>query len=184
MPFKNRKTEALNNLYAAERTGDLDMDLKPLLDAINALSDYYTTSSCSGRVGLLEDLGSKKDSRYLMKWHRKVAVDEVLPELKPCKGVLWFRYESPILHVMAKTPEKAEEFLIKSRESGFKRSGIQSLKDERILVEVLSTERIDAPIMADGKLLVQKEFVRYLVEEANKKYETGMKKLERLLKQL
>ncbi|MFH0863427.1 MAG: hypothetical protein V1875_10440 [Candidatus Altiarchaeota archaeon] len=184
MPFCGRKTDALNNLAAAERLGDMDVELKPLLDAINSMPDYYTTSSCAGRVVLMEDLGSKKDSRFVGKWHSKVSSDEVLELLTPKKGVVWFRYESPILHVMARTMEKAEEFLLLCRESGFKRAGIQSLKEERILIEVLSTERIDAPVMAGEKLLVPAEYVRYLVEQANKKHEAGAKKLEKLLKRL
>jgi tRNA wybutosine-synthesizing protein 3 len=180
MGYTEQKKKAINDLLAAEKVGDLDMELKPLLDEINRLPDYYTTSSCSGRVVLMMDLGSKGLDKFTGKWHRKVTAEEVQAQIKPCEGVVWFRYESPILHVMAKTHNKAGEFLHISREAGFKRSGIQTLKEERILIEVLSTERIDAPVMADGKKIVPDEYIRYLVKQANMKYEAGQAKLKRL----
>ncbi|MFH1055059.1 MAG: hypothetical protein V1744_03070, partial [Candidatus Altiarchaeota archaeon] len=159
MGFEDQKKQAINNLRAAEKVGDMDVELKPLLDAINTLPDYYTTSSCAGRIVLMLDLGGKGKDKFQEKWHRKVTPKEVHAALKTSKGTVWFRYECPILHIMARTPEKAHEFLHVARESGFKRSGIQSLKEERILIEVLSTERIDAPIMEKGKKLVSDEYI-------------------------
>jgi tRNA wybutosine-synthesizing protein 3 len=180
MPFEEEKRRAKNNLHAAEKEGDLDAELMPLLSAINELPDYYTTSSCSGRVVLMQSLGGKGVDRFLAKWHRRASPGEVLAAIRPCEGTVWFRYESPILHVMARTPEKAAEFLHACREAGFKRSGIQSLKAGRNLVEALSTERIDAPVMSDGAMAATEEYVRYLVGQAGLKYEAGRRKLERL----
>ena len=180
MGFAERKKEAQNNLLAAENVGDLDMELKPLLAAINALGEYYTTSSCMGRVGIMRDLGNKSLDTYLGKWHRKVTFEEVNRALAGAEGKVWLRYESPIIHVMARCAEAADAFLHLCRESGFKRSGIQTLKDERILIEVLSTERVDAPVTADGKVLVSEEYLRFLVGEANAKFDLGWKKLARL----
>jgi len=180
MAFKSRKAEAINNLLAAEKVGDLDLELKPLLYAINSLPEYYTTSSCGGRMVLMQDLGRKGLDNFLGKWHGRISQEEVLSALKPCKGVVWLRYESPILHIMARSLKAAGWMLQIARESGFKRSGIQSLKDERILIEVLSTERVDSPVMDNGRILVSDEYIAYLVGEANSKYGAGGKKLRRL----
>jgi tRNA wybutosine-synthesizing protein 3 len=180
MAFLEQKKDAINNLLAAEAVGDLDMQLKPLLDAINALPQYYTTSSCSGRAILIESLGGKGLDSILGKWHGHVKTEDVVSQIKPCGGTLWFRFEGPILHVMATTTRWADEFLHLCRESGLKRSGIQSLKQERILVEALSTERVDAPIMAQGKMLVAEGYMKFLVGEANAKYDAGLQKLMRL----
>jgi tRNA wybutosine-synthesizing protein 3 len=179
--FASQKKEALNNLLAAEKVGDLDQDLKPLLDAINSLPDCYTTSSCSGRIVLFQNLGGKSLDKTVGKWHRKVQPDDVFRLIQPMDGVVNFIYEPPILHIMARTLEKAAVILILSREAGFKRTGIQSLRPERILVEALSTERIDAPIMAAGKTLVSDEYLRFLIQQANAKYDGGQGKLQRLL---
>jgi tRNA wybutosine-synthesizing protein 3 len=184
MGFAERKKEAQNNLLAAEKVGDLDQELKSLLTAINALSEYYTTSSCMGRVGLMRDLGNKSLDTYIGKWHRKVAFEEVNLALAGAEGKVWLRYEPPILHVMARTAEAADAFLHLCRESGFKRSGIQTLKDERMLIEVLSTERVDAPVSSDGRVLASEEYLRFLIGEANMKFDAGAGKLARLEKKI
>ncbi|MBU0762328.1 MAG: hypothetical protein KKD39_04830 [Candidatus Altiarchaeota archaeon] len=184
MVFKVEKSQAVNNLRVSDSVGDVDRELMPLLEKINNLPDFYTTSSCGGRVVLMQDLGSKKLDNFVGKWHRKVSMEDVFPLFKPCDGLLWFRYESPILHVMARSLDKASWFLHLCRESGFKRSGIQSVKDERILIEVLSTERIDVPIMSEGRKLVSEEYINFLIEQANIKYDLGTHKLDRLEKNL
>ncbi|MBD3387617.1 MAG: hypothetical protein GF416_01085 [Candidatus Altiarchaeales archaeon] len=181
MSFERQKKTALNNLEASLNVGDVDPALKPLLEAINSFDRYYSTSSCSGRVALLQDIKGKGECRFLGKWHRRATSDEVLRVLKPCDGVVWFRYESPILHVIARDIKAASELLKACRSAGFKRSGIQSMKEERLMVEVLSTERLDAPVMADGITLVSDEYIRYLVGQANLKYDRGSSKLDKLL---
>jgi len=178
--FEAGKRTALNNLAASESVGDVDGGLEAILGLINGLGGFYTTSSCGGRVALMQDLGGKGVDRFIVKWHRKVAVEEVKAALKPCGGVVWFRYECPILHVMARDPGSAGSLLRIGRESGFKRTGIQSLKDGRILLEVLSTERIDAPVMAGGRMLVSEDYLGFLVQQANLKYDAGRLKLKRL----
>ena len=46
------------------RKGHIDKDIAKILSKINSKKDYYTTSSCSGRIVLLEKLSNKKsDSR-------------------------------------------------------------------------------------------------------------------------
>jgi len=178
--YVNQKRKALNNLALAERAGDLDMELTPLLASINAKAEYYTTSSCSGRIALMQDLGGKGEDRFIAKWHRTVGAGEVLEALGRAEGNVWFRYEPPILHVMALSQAAASAFLQAARESGFKRSGIQSLKEGRILVEVVSTERIDAPVMASGIMIADEGYIRWLTEYAGVKAARSRVKIERL----
>ncbi|MCX6695817.1 MAG: hypothetical protein NTU61_05930 [Candidatus Altiarchaeota archaeon] len=182
--FKQQKDTAVNGLKASIRVGDVDEDLIPLLEKINALEDYYTTSSCAGRISLLHDLGGKGFNRFLGKWHRTVTPEEVLGELKADKGVVWFMYEPPILHVAAGTIGAADDFIKTVREAGFKHSGIQSVKESRIVIEIMDTERIDAPVMVQGRMLVPEEYVKFLVETANAKLSRSRKKVARLEKML
>jgi len=178
--FVRQKTHALNELAAAERVGDADESILPLLSKINALEDYYTTSSCAGRILLFQDLGSKKEDKFLGAWHRRVEYGEIEAALKPAEGVVWFRMEPAIIHVIARGEEAAARMLKTAYSCGFKRSGIASVKPDRWLIEVLSTERVDAPVMSDEKLLVDEGYLRFLVEIANEKYEACAKKLARL----
>lgn len=142
--FHQQKENAINELKASIRVGDVDEDLIPLLGKINALEDYYTTSSCAGRISVLQDLGGKGVNKFLGKWHRKVDAEEVLDVLDKCGGTAWFMYEPPILHIAAKTVEQADSMIKTCREAGFKHSGIQSVKEGRIIMEVMDTEKIDS----------------------------------------
>jgi tRNA wybutosine-synthesizing protein 3 len=179
--FRQQKRQALNNLAASERVGDIDPQLKPLLQLINDAESYYTTSSCAGRITLMHDLGKKGSNEFVGKWHRKVEPGEVLDALTPCDGTVWFKYEAPILHVVAKDTESAARFMHASRGAGFKRTGIQSIKEGRVLIEVLSTERIEAPVSCSGERLASDEYIIHLTGEANLKFDMGEKKLKRLL---
>jgi tRNA wybutosine-synthesizing protein 3 len=178
--FEHQKSKALNDYAASVRVGDVDGKLIPVLDLINSLDDFYTTSSCSGRITLLEDRGGKGLNKFLGKWHRHVTVEEVLNALHSGSGTAWFKCEPPILHVIARTPEKADRLLHEAREAGFKRSGLQSLNDGRNVLELLSTEVIHAPVMAEGEVAVTGEYLKLLVDSANLKLDDGAVKLRRL----
>ncbi|MFH1789282.1 MAG: hypothetical protein ABH834_07870 [Candidatus Altiarchaeota archaeon] len=178
--FREHKQEAVNTLQASIKVGDADEEILPLLEKINALLDYYTTSSCAGRIVVFQDRGGKFASDFLGKWHLKADASEVLATIKPCRGTLWFRVEPPIIHVGCESLSAAAKMMEAAQSSGFKRTGLQSLKDERYMLEILSTERFDAPIMKDEKMLVSEDYIGFLVGLANEKITKSREKLERL----
>ncbi|OYT54053.1 MAG: hypothetical protein B6U72_04065 [Candidatus Altiarchaeales archaeon ex4484_2] len=180
--FVNQKRNALERYNQARNLGDVDEEIIPLLEHINSLDDFYTTSSCSGRITLLLERGSKKESRWLGKWHREITPGEVIECLQdiPPDGVVWFKYESAILHIAAKTIEKAKKILYIVRDSGYKRVGLQGLKKERYLVEVCDTERVDCPLAEKGRLLVDEKYLTYLTAFSNRRFRKGRKKLSHL----
>jgi tRNA wybutosine-synthesizing protein 3 len=180
MAYEARKTNALNNLSAAEKTGDLDMPLKPLLEAINSRQGLYTTSSCMGRIILMREEAGKGSDRFLVKYHRKVGADELMEAMRRAHGTVWLRSEPPILHVICQTLDDARKIMHAALESGFKRSGIQSIRQERNLVEILSTERVDLPALIDGELMLSEEYVRRLTQIVNRKFDRGKEKIRRL----
>ena len=185
--FEKQKRHAVNKLDVSIRVGDVDTGIVKLLQLLNACKDYYTTSSCEGRIQVFQDVGSKKDNQTLGCWHRKVKFREVLQAFRPVKGVVYFKFEPPILHVAARGIAAARALLIAAREAGFKKSGIQAVKEERFMVELASTENIDAPVMDNGSKLVPDEYVKYLVRLANAKHtrtRSKIKKLETLIKTL
>lgn len=174
----------MGKLEEAKKDGEVDVEIIPLLDLINSLEDFYTTSSCFGRISLLHDVGSKRDDDWLGKWHRRVEFDEVVDALGkiPENGIVWFKYEPAILHLVARDLEGAAEILRIVRNFGFKKAGIMALKDERNMVEICSTERIDVPLAEHGRLLVDMTYIRYLIKLANKQFERGRKRLKMLEK--
>jgi tRNA wybutosine-synthesizing protein 3 len=136
---------------------------------------------------LFQDLGSKLKNNPIACWHRKVKPDEVISALRTVSGTLYFKCEPPILHIAAKDIESANKLLIAARECGFKHSGIQSIKPNRVVIEIASTEVIDVPIMEDGQLFVTEKYLKYLTRLANKKQEKSklkIRKLEKMLKEI
>ncbi|MBS3064855.1 MAG: hypothetical protein J4472_03505, partial [DPANN group archaeon] len=92
-----------------------------------------------------------------------------------------FKSEPPILHVACKTLEDAETFLIKAQNAGWKRSGIISLR-RNIVVEIISTDKLEFPLVKNGKLLVDEEFLKIVLEKVNENLKKGWRKIEKLKK--
>jgi tRNA wybutosine-synthesizing protein 3 len=149
-----RFEEAKKRALARLRQRGADEEVAELLDRINRLDDFFTTSSCSGRIALiwLPEVGAKRDARFIGKWHRPVGKAEVLAAMNDVEsfrnGDIWLLAQSPIMHVACKSLEKATVLLQIAIESGFKYSGIKAIaKDKgKVMVEIISTERLDVPL--------------------------------------
>ncbi|MFC2135613.1 hypothetical protein ACFLTH_13445 [Bacteroidota bacterium] len=185
MSFKLDKEKTLKRMLTNDQSnkGSVDKLIKPLVDKINNLKDYYTTSSCSGRVIVIKvpKNGKKKDAEFLYRTHEFASAKKILTCLKNLKTdeSVWFRQEPAIVHVATRTLEEASNFLRTVRPIGFKRGGLFEV-DKRFLIESVSTERIDAMLAKDGKVLVSDEYIEILVEEANKRLERTWEKTKKL----
>lgn len=197
--FQQRKKAILSKLDKSS-IGEWDKKIKSLCDKINEDDNFYTTSSCSGRIIILLDQDRKGPGLFKFVSHDLVEFDELKKELGkiaenkphtlrvyPEKSSLKiftgdkFKSEPPILHVSCKMLEDAEEILNKARELGWKRSGIISL-GKNIIVELISTEKLEFPLTKDGKLLVDEDFLKIVLEKANKNLKKGWLKIEGLKK--
>ena len=184
--FLENKKNALQKLDKARNEGKADLDILPVLDIINSSDDYFTSSSCYGRIVLLElpVIGDKKNAKFIGKWHRTINSDEVISSLeKTDKGQLWLLAQSSIIHIGAKTNESADKLLKIAYSCGFKHSGFKSLEN-RYIIEICSTERLDAPVGKDGKLFCDKEHLDLLVKISNKIMEKSNAKLKRFEQEL
>ena len=160
----------------------MDEDIVPFLELVNSLSDYYTTSSCSGRIQLAacEHPGEKGRLRVLAKWHRPISVWELLIPLDSSREPsIWFSVHPPILHVVARDMSAARALLVAARNSGFKHSGIQGL-GRRIVVEVMTMERLEMPLRLGGVDVIQPWCYPRLVDAANRLLLRAKSRLENL----
>ena len=66
---------------------------------------------------------------------------------------------------------------------GFKNSAFKSV-GKNIVIEICSTERLDAPIGKDGVLFCNKEYLELLIEIANEVIRKSDLKLNRLKSEL
>ena len=181
--FNLQKKLCLEKLHTFDksRKGSIDKPIVELIEYINSLENYYTTSSCSGRIYLFTEADKKPDVKWLYVSHEKVNAKNIIEALKGKlpKQRIWLKQENLILHIACRTMDDANKILNIARNIGFRRSGI--IADSNIIiVEICSTESVDVPVCEKGKLLVSKEYLKLLVKIANQKFMKGRKKLERL----
>ena len=174
------KESVLEKIKGAE----IDELVLPLVEKLNARSDYYTTSSCAGRTNLLEvdNFGAKSSASFLATWHGPCTRDGIRQALSKASRQVWLKVEPTILHVSCRGLDAANALLTICYSAGFKYSGIKSLKN--LIVEINSTERMEVPLVENGKLLVSDAYIRYLTSMANKKIRKVHEKLERLTSML
>ncbi len=180
--FLKRKKDVLSKLDKSS-IGRWDEKIAELCDKINSFENYYTTSSCSGRIILMIDQEKKGKDLFVFVSHDKISFDKLKDELnlalKKNKKIK-FKLEPCILHVSCETLEDAEELYEKAKLAGWKKSGIIGVKNG-FTVELNSTEKLEFPIIQDKKVLVSDEFLRIVTKEANKKLEKSWIKIEKLL---
>ncbi|WP_240910606.1 MULTISPECIES: hypothetical protein [unclassified Thermococcus] len=176
------KREALASLFTAINEGKVDEDIIGLLLLINSIKGIYTTSSCSGRIGIIEEpaLGAKPLSRWLIKVHRLIEFEEAKEALKNAKeGIIFLKSQPPIFHVVAEDLEKAKKLHELGLASGFKYTTFKVIS-KRYLVEINATEYLTAPLGKDGKVLVDDEYLRFAIEIGNEMLKRSKGRLTRL----
>jgi tRNA wybutosine-synthesizing protein 3 len=179
--FLRGKEKAIESLDKAKNEGKADEKILPILNILNRSEEYYTSSSCSGRIVLLEipEIGDKKNAKFLGKWHRCIDYDEVIDALqKAKKGQIWLLAQSSIIHIVSANLNAADKLIKIANASGFKNSGIKSI-NSKIICEICSTERLDAPIGNNQFLYCNEEYLQLLVNIANEIIEKSTKKLLR-----
>ena len=185
--FDSAKKICLDKLYKPDRSrkGDVDEPIIPFIEYLNSLNNYYTTSSCSGRIYVLTQVDKKPDVKWLYVSHELVDVEKILETLHQelPRDRIWLRQENMILHIACRTMEDANLILKISRDIGYRRSGIIA-DSNLIIVEICSTEKMDVPISDNGKLIVDENYIRLIIEIANEKFSKGREKLIQLEKEI
>ncbi|BAA31009.1 tRNA(Phe) 7-((3-amino-3-carboxypropyl)-4-demethylwyosine(37)-N(4))-methyltransferase Taw3 [Pyrococcus horikoshii] len=176
------KREALISLFHAIKEEKVDSDIIDLLLLINSIKGIYTTSSCSGRIGILEEpsLGAKPLSRWLIKVHRPMSFEEARDALKRAReGLIFLKSQPPIFHVVAETIENAKLVHEIGLASGFKYTTFKAISS-RFLVEINGTEYLTVPLGKDGRIIASDEYLKFAISIGNKMLERGKSKLPRL----
>ncbi|ASJ03663.1 hypothetical protein A3L09_10535 [Thermococcus profundus] len=178
------KREALQSLFTAMKEGKVDEDIIDLLLLINSIKGIYTTSSCSGRIGIIEEpaLGAKPLSRWLIKVHRLIEFEEAKEALENAReGLIFLKSQPPIFHIVAEDLERAKKLHELGLASGFKYTTFKVIS-KRYLVEINATEYLTAPLGKDGRILVDDEYLRFAVELGNDMLKRSKGRLPRLEK--
>ncbi|MDP7079781.1 MAG: hypothetical protein QF415_07825 [Candidatus Undinarchaeales archaeon] len=186
MSFAQEKEAALRKLAVAKQEGSTDPGAMAVVDLVNTGTGTFTTSSCAGRIALMEvpDEDRKRSSRWLGKWHGPVGTDELTIVLSPPPaGPVWLFVQGAILHVTCRDLEVAKRLLDRALSAGHKSSGVKGLGHHPV-VEVRSTETMALPLIRNGTPLADEGYVRAVTEEANRLRERAELRLGRLEREL
>ncbi len=191
--FDKRKKDVLLKLDKSNKSS-WDVKIKKLCDKINASDGYYTTSSCSGRVVLMIEQEKKGRGLFLSVYHDAVSLEQLKEDLdkilSPSSNPptthpqsVKFKLEPCILHVACRSLEDAEEIYDRAKLAGWKKSGIIGMRNG-FTAELGATDRLEFPIIHEGKVLVSDEFLKIVAEESNAKLKKCWKKIEKLEKEI
>jgi len=137
--------------------GYLDPGIEGILDKLNRIPLIATTSSCIGRITIIEGVKpwDRKGSLIVYKTHARPRQGEVLKVLSRPFRNLWIKATGPILHIRTPSIQCSSWILEVFRPHGFKHSGIISLDQSRgYTVEIMSGVDVTAPIRLEGKDII------------------------------
>ncbi|GFR91356.1 tRNA wybutosine-synthesizing protein 3 homolog [Elysia marginata] len=181
MDFQRQKTQRLHHVDLS-RKGSIDAPLQETVNFINSLPSYFTTSCCSGRIILFENVCSKiqkKGCRWLHVTHDSVHKKDLEAALTDISDEAVFKFEPMVMHVQCQTLEDARQMHQLAVASGFRNSGITVGGKGKIITAVRSTHSLEVPLSSKGQLLVSPQHLDYLVDSANRKMEENSLRINR-----
>ena len=183
--FIQRKEAVLSKLDKSSKSS-WDKKILPLCDRINFMENYYTTSSCSGRVLLMIYQEKKQDDLFCKVYHDLISLailkkdsEEISKKFKN-RGIK-FKQDPPILHIACRTMKDAKIIYEKAKIAGWKKIGIISW-EKRIVLEIICTGKLEFPLIQNGKMLVDDNFLKLIVKQSNSKMKNSWEKIKRLEK--
>lgn len=180
--FLQRKKSILSKLDKSS-IGKWDKKIISLCNKINKSENYYTTSSCAGRVVLMIDQEKKESNLFLAVSHDLISFNWLKDNLNKIKNKsVKFKCEPVILHVVCKDLQNASKLLEKAKKSGLKHSGINAL-GKNIILELNGSDKLEFPIIKN-KILVNDFFLKLIVKQSNEKLKKSWKNIEKLRKSI
>lgn len=164
--------------------GYVDKDLIPLLITINRDAELHTTSSCSGRIVVLDSQSpwQRDETGTVFKSHTPIDPSdlEFIYKLQP-HASYWVVATGPILHLSSLSVKRALELLAHARQMGFKHSGIMYFSSTKgVFVELVTGIFLTQLVRHKDKVLVPRSEVDTLIEIFNKALIEGKRRLQRL----
>lgn len=186
--FKLDKKNALSKIDKSKK-GSIDKAIIELLNNINRSDNYFSLSSCSGRIVIYEHetmFMSKKEYTVLFSTHEKLTEADI----KLIKNIiytsekeLWIKVEPLILHIGCKNLELASRLINFANNLGFRHSGVvgisliksksENKKVKKIVVEIKGNYIINAPMIKDEL------YLNYILKEANRYFNLNSKDINK-----
>jgi len=198
--FLKEKSDFLKKIDKSKR-GAIDEGILKFVNEINSKVDYYTTSSCSGRIVLLEMKSKKKNEcNWIFAKHDKVKFNEISKALikhsiknkfnkekfnknklnKKNNYEIWFKQQPLILHIACRDLEAAKRFLEVSRKI-FRRAGIIGITNKKVTIEIIGSEHLET-VVKDKNFVADEKYLKNLVKYANRNFGENSKKIFKFCK--
>ncbi|XP_078524773.1 tRNA wybutosine-synthesizing protein 3 homolog isoform X3 [Lissotriton helveticus] len=155
--FRKWKQQCLNKTDFSKK-GSVDADIAELVQYLNAHDHFFTTSSCSGRI---------------------ILIDTQVAALQNAYGDAVLKFEAFVLHVQCQRLEDAQILHSVAINAGFRNSGITVGRKGKIVMAVRSTHCLEVPLSKKGRLMVNDEYIDYIVQIANQKMEENKHRIDR-----
>lgn len=186
--FERWKRQSEQKLDYSKK-GNVDSDIVPLVCLINSRQEYFTTSSCSGRVILIDTSSENSDVQkqncvWLFVSHQKCTSDQLIDAVSKSSGDAVLKFEPFVLHVQCCRLEDAQLMHSVAINSGFRNSGLTVGKTGKIISAVRSTHSLEVPLSHQGALLVSHDYILFLCEISNQKMEENLRRINRFYENL
>lgn len=163
--FNKAKMQCLSRSDLS-RKGSIDEPIRPLVEQFNSSQNFYTTSTCSGRISLIsktrENAAIKKGGDFVLNSHECIDFDEFRNMVAQFtmkddndKECLWLKFEPFIMHVQCLDLEVAHSLLTVALAAGCRNSGMTMGKNEKFLVAIRSTSSMEVPFST--RFCIQKD---------------------------
>ena len=143
--FNNFKATILHNINSGidhSYKGSIDLPIMELVMFINNLHNYYTTSSCSGRISVFENGIEAKQIKWLLVKHRLILKIELIDAIETNdvnSNLIVLKCEPFILHINCRDVDSAKELHEIATVCGFRESGIKIGIIIQLYIYVFST---------------------------------------------
>lgn len=186
--FSRWKTQSLNRLDQSKK-GSVDEDIEHVVSFLNSCEQFFTTSSCSGRIIIIDGAAGgsdvhKQNCVWLFVSHHKCTSDDLTSGLSRSCGDAVLKFEPFVLHIQCRMLEDAQLMHSVAINSGFKNSGLTVGKTGKIILAVRSTHGLEVPLSHNGKLLVNGDYIQFLTQIANQKMEENLRRIQRFFQNL
>ena len=173
--------------------GSIDGPIRPLIDLLNGSPHYYTTSSCSGRITLIEKpLGQsnrKEGNKFHLSNHEGLPLKDLVHRIELLNSdeiseaeprCIWLKYEPFILHVQCSDSESATRLLRVALGAGCRNSGISLGKANKFMLAIRSTSSMEVPIYCRSKFSLERNYLEFLCQECNQRLCDNQARLAKL----
>ena len=184
MSWESVKRKNITSLKKEGKEGKVDEMLIDFLTKMNEKNNFGTSSSCAGRIMLIDIPSDGKKNKTVRPavWHREVNVEEFWKILENYSGnELWFKQEPYILHIVCKDLNAAQQVLKIKGSRGLKRGGIFVITHDKVMIELEGTKKMEFPVKKENKILLTKESAEFMLQQANKKLTSNYKELDGIM---